>query len=149
MISYAYDLQHEWFETCIISTWMHIYTRKFRYVYLFSYVYIQHEWLKMDTCIKTRTSCKSNTLLYHVIKVMRIKSYTYENGHVWNKNFYGSLNIHVWNLSCNFWCVYHFIHETFDTCLILYMQLLIRVCFLTCNFLYVEPLGLFVHFGQH
>ena len=72
-----------------------------------------------------------------------MKTYTYGMG-----SFDWSLNIHVWNLSRNFWYAYHFIHETFDTRIVLYTKLLIRVCFLTWNFSYVEPLALFVHFGQ-
>ena len=52
------------------------------------------------------------------------------------RSFDCSLNIHVWNLSRNFWYTYHFIHETFDTRIILYTKLLIRVSFYTRNFWY-------------
>ena len=107
--------------------------------------------------LKHLTRCKGNTLLIlHVIKATRIKmkTYVYAMG-----NFDWSLNIHVWNISRNFlirvlfytrnfWYAYHFIHETFDTRIVLYTKLLIRVCFLTWNFSYVESLVLFVHFGQ-
>ena len=139
-------------------------------MYLFSYVYIRRQWLKIESCIKryalqivhvkNLTRCKSNTLLIlHVIKATRIKSYTYENIHVWNGEFwlvlkhtrmksFTQLLIRVSFYTRNFWYAYHFIHETFDTRIVLYTKLLIRVCFLTWNFLYVEPLALFVHFGQ-
>ena len=98
-------------------------------------------------------------LILHVIKATRIKSYTYENIHVWNGEFWLVLKhtrmksftyilIRVSFYTRNFWYAYHFIHETFDTRIVLYTKLLIRVCFLTWNFSYVEPLALFVHFGQ-
>ena len=64
------------------------------------------------------------------------------------ESFDWSSNIHVWNLSRNLWYAYPFIHETSDTRIVLYTKLLIRVCILTWNFSYVEPLALFVHFGQ-
>ena len=51
-------------------------------------------------------------------------------------SFDWSLNIHVWNISRNFWYAYHFIHETFDSRIILYTKLLIRVSFYTRNFWY-------------
>ena len=134
-------------------------------------MYVRRQWLKIDTCIKryalqivhvkNLTRCKSNTflLILHVIKATRIKSYTYEDIHVWNGEFWlvlkhtrmkysTQLLIRVSFYTRNFWYAYHFIHETFDTRIVLYTKLLIRVYFLTWNFSYVEPLALFVHFGQ-
>ena len=70
-----------------------------------------------------------------------MKTYVYGMG-----SFDWLLNIYVWNISRNFWYAYHFIHETFDTRIVLYMKLL--YIFLRENFSYLEPLGLFVHFGQ-
>ena len=72
-----------------------------------------------------------------------MKTYIYGMG-----SFDWSLNIHVWNISRKVWYVYHLIHETFDTRIVLYANVLIRVYFLTWNFSCVEPLALFVHFGQ-
>ena len=51
-------------------------------------------------------------------------------------SFDWSINIYVWNLSRNFWYACHFIHETFDTRIILYTELLIRVSFYARNFGY-------------
>ena len=78
--------------------------------------------LHNDTRIKSYTYEK-----LHVWKVTRMKNYTYEKLHV--------LNIELWLVHC---------YTRIDS----FTELLIRVCFLTWNFSYVEPLPLFVHFGQ-
>ena len=78
--------------------------------------------LHNDTRIKSYTYEK-----LHVWKVTRTKNYTYEKLHV--------LNIKLWLVHC---------YTRIDS----FTELLIRVCFLTWNFSYVDPLPLFVHFGQ-
>ena len=126
-------------------------TREFWYVYLFSYVYIRRQWLKIDSCIKryalqivhvkNLTRCKRNTLLIlHVIKATRIKSYTYENIHVWNGEFWLVLKhtrmksftlllIRVSFYTRNFWYAYRFMHETFDKRMFSSVKLFIRGTF--------------------
>ena len=67
----VYDFICIWFTAhMILNTYnfLHelIYTQEFRYVYLFSYVHIHRQWLKIDTyqkiCITNRTCQKSYTL---------------------------------------------------------------------------------------
>ena len=87
--------------------------------------------------VKNLTCCKSNTLsILHVIKATRIKSYMYENIHVWNGEFWLVLkHTRMKSFTLLLICV-SFVHETFDTRVILYMKLLIRVSFYTWNFWY-------------
>ena len=108
----------------------------------------------MYECIRRRlhTRIKSNAFeTIRVCKILwmilhndtRIKSYTYEKLHVWKvtcmKNYTYEklhvLNIELWLVHC---------YTRIDS----FTELMIRVCFLTWNFSYVEPLPLFVHFGQ-
>ena len=107
------------------------------------YVFIRrrlHTRIKSNS-FETIRVCKIPWMILH--NDTRIKSYTYEKLHVWKvtrmKNYTYEkllvLNIELWLVHC---------YTRIDS----FTELLIRVCFLTWNFSYVEPLPLFVHFGQ-
>ena len=137
---YTIEKFHGTFHTCMNS-----YVEDFRVSRNISYVY---EFIRrrLHTRIKSNAFetirvCKIPWMILH--NDTRIKSYTYEKLHVWKvtrmKN-YTYEKLHVLNIEL--WLVHCYTRIEFFT------ELLIRVCFLTWNFSYVEPLPLFVHFGQ-
>ena len=127
-----------------IRVWIHTskiskVSRNISYVYEFIRRRF-HTRIKSNAFEKIRV-CKIPWMILH--NDTRIKSYTYEKLHVWTvtrmKN-YTYEKLHVLNIE--FWLVHCYTRINSFT------ELLIRVCFLTWNFSYVEPLALFVHFGQ-
>ena len=127
-----------------IRVWIHTskiskVSRNISYVYEFIRRRF-HTRIKSNAFEKIRV-CKIPWMILH--NDTRIKSYTYEKLHVWTvtrmKN-YTYEKLHVLNIE--FWLVH--CYTRIDS----FTELLIRVCFLTWNFSYVEPLPLFVHFGQ-
>ena len=127
-----------------IRVWIHTskiskVSRNISYVYEFIRRRF-HTRIKSNAFEKIRV-CKIPWMILH--NDTRIKSYTYEKLHVWTvtrmKN-YTYEKLHVLNIE--FWLVH--CYTRIDS----FTELLIRVCFLTWNFSYVEPLALFVHFGQ-
>ena len=127
-----------------IRVWIHTskiskVSRNISYVYEFIRRRF-HTRIKSNAFEKIRV-CKIPWMILH--NDTRIKSYTYEKLHVWTvtrmKN-YTYEKLHVLNIA--FWLVH--CYTRIDS----FTELLIRVCFLTWNFSYVEPLALFVDFGQ-
>ena len=119
-----------------IRVWIHTskiskVSRNISYVYEFIRRRF-HTRIKSNAFEKIRV-CKIPWMILH--NDTRIKIYTYEKLHVWTvtrmKN-YTYEKLHVLNIE--FWLVH--CYTRIDS----FTQLLIRVCFLTWNFSYVEPL---------
>ena len=135
MKSFTEHFMRVWIHTSKISK----VSRNISYVYEFIRRRF-HTRIKSNAFEKIRV-CKIPWMILH--NDTRIKSYTCEKLHVWTvtrmKN-YTYEKLHVLNIE--FWLVH--CYTRIDS----FTELLIRVCFLTWNFSYVEPLALFVHFGQ-